>query len=182
MQIIKAEIPDVLIIKPDIFQDERGYFYESYNINTFQKAGLDLSFMQDNESKSRRDVIRGIHFQNPPYEQGKLVRVIKGSVKDVAVDIRKNSPYFGKWCSAVLSEDNKLMMWIPPGFAHGFVALEEETIFFYKCTQVYHKDSERSIRWDDPDLNIDWGLNNPMVNSKDQQAPLFRNITSPFTY
>jgi len=98
------------------------------------------------------------------------------------VDIRKNSPYFGKWCSAVLSEDNKLMMWIPPGFAHGFVALEEETIFFYKCTQVYHKDSERSIRWDDPDLNIDWGLNNPMVNSKDQQAPLFRNITSPFTY
>jgi len=108
MQIIKAEIPDVLIIKPDIFQDERGYFYESYNINTFQKAGLDLSFMQDNESKSRRDVIRGIHFQNPPYEQGKLVRVIKGSVKDVAVDIRKNSPYFGKWCSAVLSEDNKL--------------------------------------------------------------------------
>jgi len=180
VQIIKSEIPDVLIIKPDIFQDERGYFFESFHEEKFRSYGIDARFMQDNESKSQKGVLRGLHFQNPPYAQGKLVRVMKGSVLDVAVDLRRESPYFGKWVSIVLSESNKWMYWIPGGFAHGFLTLEDNTVFFYKCTHFYHKPSEGSIRWNDPDLNIDWGSDIPILSEKDQNAPFLKDFKGSF--
>jgi dTDP-4-dehydrorhamnose 3,5-epimerase len=170
----------LLIIKPDVFEDERGYFFESYNREKFRDAGIDMKFVQDNESKSKKSVIRGLHFQAPPFEQGKLVRVMRGSVLDVAVDIRKNSPTFGKWASIELSGQNKWMYWIPPGFAHGFATLEDETIFFYKCTNVYNKDAERCFFWNDPDININWGIYNPVVSKRDAEAPRFRDFVSPF--
>ncbi|HEX7411721.1 MAG TPA: dTDP-4-dehydrorhamnose 3,5-epimerase [Bacteroidales bacterium] len=180
MEIIKSEIPEVLIIKPDVFQDERGYFFESYNEEKFRSYGIDARFMQDNESKSQKGVLRGLHYQNPPYAQGKLVRVMKGSVLDVAVDLRRESPYFGKWVSIVLSESNKWMYWIPEGFAHGFLTLEDNTVFFYKCTHFYHQASEGSIRWNDPDLNIDWGSDTPILSEKDQNAPFLKDFSGSF--
>ncbi len=180
MEIIKTSIPDVLIIKPQVFEDARGYFFESYNKEKFLQHGLDQNFVQDNESKSVKNVVRGLHFQAPPFAQGKLVRVMKGAVLDVAVDIRKNSPAYGKWTSVVLTEENKWMYWVPPGFAHGFATLQDDTVFFYKCTNVYNKASEGSIRWNDPDLGIDWKLDNPVLSEKDQASPLFRDFKSPF--
>lgn len=180
MEIIKTEIEGLLIIKPDVFQDERGYFFESFNREKFRAAGLDLHFFQDNESRSRKGVVRGLHYQAPPFAQGKLVRVMTGAVLDVAVDLRKDSKTFGKWSSVVLSGENKWMYWIPEGFAHGFLTLEEDTVFFYKCTQVYDRESERNILWNDPDLAIDWGISDPVVSERDRKAPLFRDITTPF--
>jgi dTDP-4-dehydrorhamnose 3,5-epimerase len=180
MRIEKNYIEGLLVIKPDVFEDERGYFFESYNEERFRQLGLDVKFMQDNESKSGKDVLRGLHFQVPPFEQGKLVRVIRGAVLDVAVDLRKSSPTYGKWASIKLSEKNKWMYWIPAGFAHGFLTLEENTIFFYKCTQVYHKESEKGILWNDADLKIDWGTANPLVSEKDKTAGKFRDFVSPF--
>jgi dTDP-4-dehydrorhamnose 3,5-epimerase len=180
MEIIKTELEGLWIIKPDVFEDERGYFFESYNREKFINAGIDLKFVQDNESKSRKGVVRGLHLQAPPYEQGKLVRVMRGSVLDVAVDIRKNSPTYGKWASIELSGQNKWMYWIPPGFAHGFATLEDDTIFFYKCTNVYNKDAERCFLWNDPDINIDWGISNPVISERDSKAPGFRDFVSPF--
>ncbi|MGE5382357.1 MAG: dTDP-4-dehydrorhamnose 3,5-epimerase [Omnitrophica WOR_2 bacterium] len=173
MEILNTEIPGLLIIKPDVFTDERGYFFESYNQVKFLQAGIEDTFVQDNESKSMKGVLRGLHFQKDPYAQGKLVRVIRGAVLDVAVDIRSGSPTFGKWASIELTGDNKLMYWIPAGFAHGFVTLEDYTIFTYKCSQVYHKDSEASIRWNDPDLAIQWNILDPILSEKDSRAPLF---------
>ena len=180
MEIIKTPLAGLLTIKPDVFEDDRGYFFESYSHEKFLKSGLDLTFLQDNESKSKKGVLRGLHFQAPPFAQGKLVRVMRGSVRDVAVDIRKGSPTFGKWESIVLSGQNKWMYWIPPGFAHGFATLEDETIFFYKCTNVYSKDSEGSILWNDPDLSIDWGIDEPVISEKDKVSPRFREVVSPF--
>ncbi|MCF8232862.1 MAG: dTDP-4-dehydrorhamnose 3,5-epimerase [Bacteroidales bacterium] len=180
MEVVKTNIPDVLIIKPKVFEDDRGYFFESYNKEKFLQHGLDQNFVQDNESKSVKNVVRGLHFQKPPFAQGKLVRVMSGSVLDVAVDIRRNSPTYGHWTSVVLTEGNKWMYWVPPGFAHGFATLEDDTVFFYKCTNVYNKGSEGSIRWNDPDLGIDWKLDNPILSEKDKQAPLFRDFESPF--
>ena len=180
MKIIKTNIPAVLLIEPKVFADERGYFFESYNRKKFVEHGIPEIFIQDNESKSQKGVLRGLHFQKPPFAQGKLVRVIKGTVIDVAVDIRKGSKTYGQWTSAELSEENKKMLWVPHGMAHGFVTLEDETIFSYKCTELYNKSSEGSIRWDDPDLNIDWGLESPVLSDKDKQAPLFRDFVSPF--
>jgi dTDP-4-dehydrorhamnose 3,5-epimerase len=181
MEIIKSEIPDVLIIKPDVFQDERGYFFESFNEEKFRKNGIDAHFVQDNESKSQKGVLRGLHFQRPPFAQGKLVRVMKGSVLDVAVDLRHDSPWFGKSVSIVLSESNKWMYWIPEGFAHGFLTLEDNTVFFYKCTNFYSKSAEGSIRWNDPDLNIDWGGNlNPKLSDKDLNAPFLVDFEKTF--
>ena len=168
MNIQQTSIQDLLIIKPRIFSDDRGYFYESYNKETFLKLGLDLNFVQDNQSLSQKDVLRGLHFQNPPFAQGKLVRVIQGSVLDVAVDIRSNSPSYGQHEKVILSGENKTMFWIPPGFAHGFLTLEDNTIFNYKCTAVYSKESESVLMWNDPTLNIDWGVDNPLVSEKDQ--------------
>lgn len=180
MEIIKTSIEGLLIIIPDVFKDERGYFFESYNKERFAKEGLVMNFVQDNESKSGRGVIRGLHFQKPPFAQGKLVRVVKGSVMDVAVDIRKNSPTYGKWESRILSEENKEMFWIPEGFAHGFITLEDNTVFSYKCTNVYNKLSEGSLRWNDPDLNIQWNFETPILSDKDKLSPLFKDFETPF--
>ena len=180
MEIIKTELEGLLIIKPAVFEDERGYFFESYNLEKFIKAGIDVRFVQDNESKSKKGVVRGLHLQAPPFEQGKLVRVMRGSILDVAVDIRKDSPTFGKWASIELSGKNKWMYWIPPGFAHGFATLEDETIVFYKCTNVYNKEAERHFLWNDPDINIDWGIRDPVVSQRDSMAPRFRDFVSPF--
>ena len=181
MEIIKTSIKDLLVIKPDVFRDERGYFYESYNKERFAKEGLTMTFIQDNESKSSKGVLRGLHFQKPPYAQGKLVRVVKGAVMDIAVDLRKDSPTYGKWESRLLTEENKEMFWIPEGFAHGFVTLEDDTIFNYKCTNIYNKESEGSILWNDPDININWNIENPILSEKDKISPLFKNFETPFT-
>ncbi|MBE0638066.1 MAG: dTDP-4-dehydrorhamnose 3,5-epimerase [Bacteroidales bacterium] len=181
MDILKTEIQDLLIIKPRVFEDERGYFFESYNKQVFLENGINATFVQDNESRSMKHVLRGLHFQKPPFSQGKLVRVMRGSVLDVAVDLRKKSPTYGKWASIVLSDKNKWMYWIPEGFAHGFLTLEDNTVFFYKCTNVYNSKSEGSIRWDDPTLAIDWGKTDQLVLSeKDKLSPLFENFNSPF--
>jgi len=180
MEIIKTKIPDLLIIKPSVFKDDRGYFFESYNKGKFIEQGIDQNFVQDNESKSMKGVLRGLHFQKPPFAQGKLVRVMKGAVLDVAVDLRRKSSTYGQWASIELTEDNKFMYWIPPGFAHGFVTLEDDTVFFYKCTNMYNKESESSIRWNDPSLNIHWGIDSPILSEKDKKSPLFQGFISPF--
>jgi dTDP-4-dehydrorhamnose 3,5-epimerase len=180
MEIIETKIPDLYIVKPAVFEDNRGYFFESYNKEKFLQKGIDQNFVQDNESKSMKNVLRGLHFQAPPYAQGKLVRVMKGAVLDVAVDIRKNSPTYGQWASIELTESNKWMYWVPPGFAHGFVTLEDNTVFFYKCTNMYNKASEGSILWNDPDLGVDWGVVDPILSEKDKHAPLFKDFVSPF--
>jgi dTDP-4-dehydrorhamnose 3,5-epimerase len=180
MQIEKNHIDGLLVIKPDVFEDQRGYFFESYNEEKFRQLGIDVKFVQDNESKSGKGVLRGLHFQVPPFQQGKLVRVMKGAALDVAVDLRKSSPTYGKWASIELSETNKWMYWIPAGFAHGFLTLEENTVFFYKCTQLYHKESEMGIAWNDPDLKIEWKNVNPLVSEKDKTAGKFCDFVSPF--
>ena len=176
----KTGIAGLLIVKPQVFEDHRGYFFESYNKEKFLSQGIDQNFVQDNESKSMKGVLRGLHFQAPPFAQGKLVRVMKGAVLDVAVDLRKQSPTYGKWASIELTESNKWMYWVPPGFAHGFLILDDNTVFFYKCTNVYNKMSEGSIRWNDPDLGIDWGVSQPLLSDKDREAPLFKDFVSPF--
>ena len=180
MEIIKTPLEGLLVIKPRVFRDERGYFFESWSKQSFAEVGLNLDFAQDNQSLSDKGVLRGLHFQNPPYPQGKLVRVIKGAVLDVSVDIRKDSPTYGQYFSVELSEENKTIVWIPPGFAHGFVALEDNTIFTYKCTGLYSKDSEGSLLWNDIDLNIDWGIDNPLVSDKDLLAESFETFESQF--
>ena len=180
MKIIETGIEGLLILQPNVFEDNRGYFFESYNQSLFENAKLDYKFVQDNQSLSQKGILRGLHFQNPPYEQGKLVRVIQGAVQDIAVDIRENSPTYGKWNSTVLSASNKLMYLIPPGFAHGFLSLENNTIFFYKCTNFYNKESEGSIRWNDPNINIKWEITPPSLSAKDEDAPLFKDFVSQF--
>jgi dTDP-4-dehydrorhamnose 3,5-epimerase len=180
MKLQKTNIGDLFIIHPEVNTDKRGYFFESFQKDKFQKLGIDADFVQDNESMSMNGVLRGLHFQVPPFAQGKLVRVVRGSVLDVAVDLRKNSGTFGKWESVVLSAENKLMLYIPEGFAHGFLVLEDHTIFQYKCTNYYNRESERGIIWNDPDLKIDWGIENPLVSDKDLKGVFFRNYVSPF--
>lgn len=182
MKVLKTPIPGLLEIEPAVFGDDRGYFYESYNKAAFEKAGITEEFVQDNQSMSTRGVLRGLHFQNPPYAQGKLVRVIQGSVIDVAVDIRQGSPTYGQHHKVLLSGANKKMFWVPPGFAHGFVTLEDDTIFAYKCSGLYNKESEGSINWNDQDLGIDWGVNDPNVSAKDKDAPGFNELNSKFTF
>lgn len=178
----QSTINDLIVVEPSIFGDERGSFFESWNLKSYAEKGIHADFVQDNQSISKKGVLRGLHFQKPPYAQGKLVRVIKGSVLDVAVDIRKGSPTYGKHQSIVLSEQNQKQFWIPPGFAHGFISLEDDTIFCYKCTNYYHKASEGSLLWNDPDLNIDWGMNEALLSEKDLIAKAFTNFESPFEY
>ncbi len=180
MEIIKPSIEGLFLIKPNIFRDDRGYFFESWSKDIFVKNGLDFEFVQDNESLSSKGVLRGLHFQNPPFAQGKLVRVIKGRVLDVAVDIRKESQTYGQYFAVELSEENKTIFWIPPGFAHGFIALEDDTIFTYKCTGVYNAEYEGSLLWNDVDLNIDWKIETPLVSDKDMLAGGFKNFESKF--
>ena len=180
MEIVKTKIADLYIVKPKVFEDHRGYFFESYNKHDFMNAGIDKNFVQDNESMSQKGVLRGLHFQKPPFEQGKLVRVMQGAVLDVAVDLRKSSATYGEWVAVELTQENKWMYWIPPGFAHGFVSLKNNTVFFYKCTNIYNKESEGSILWNDPTLNIDWKIEKPILTEKDKTASLFNDFDSPF--
>lgn len=167
MEFKESYIKGLFEIQPKVFGDERGYFVETYNEKVFRDHGLTMKFVQDNQSFSTKGVLRGLHFQRPPFAQGKLVRVITGKVLDVAVDLRKDSPTFGKYDTFVLDAKKANMAWIPEGFAHGFVALED-TIFAYKCTNLYNKESEGGVNWADPSLNIDWGINNPIVSDKDK--------------
>jgi dTDP-4-dehydrorhamnose 3,5-epimerase len=180
MQIQTTPIEGLLIIQPQVFEDPRGYFYESYNKQKFTEAGIDFEFIQDNQSLSQKGIIRGLHFQAPPFEQGKLVRVIQGAVNDVVVDIRKNSKTFGQHFLINLTAENRTMFFIPPGFAHGFETLEDDTIFLYKCTNVYNKESEGGLLWNDPFLNISWQNNDPLISDKDKILPTFENLISPF--
>ena len=181
MKLIQTKIKDLFILEPRVFGDDRGYFFESFNSKTFQELiGKEVEFVQDNQSMSGKNIVRGLHFQNPPFAQGKLVRVIKGKVIDVAVDIRKDSPTYGEHVSVELSGENNRMFWVPPGFAHGFSSLEEGTIFSYKCTNYYSKESEGSIAWNDPELNIDWEVENPIISGKDQESPLLIDLKTQF--
>ena len=181
MEVIKGDLEGLLIFQPRVFTDNRGYFFESFNQEKFNKlTGLEVQFCQDNESLSNKDVIRGLHFQKPPFAQGKLVRVISGRVLDVAVDIRKSSPTYGKYELVELSGENKKIFWIPPGFAHGFVVMEENTVFSYKCSNYYSPESEGTIRWNDKDLKIQWPISNPNVSEKDNVGEDFVNFVSLF--
>lgn len=170
MNVIKTAISDVLIFEPKVFGDERGFFFESYNHKMFEEVvGHSVTFVQDNHSKSSKGVLRGLHYQLPPYTQGKLVRCTAGEVFDVAVDIRKNSRTFGQWVGVYLSGENKRQLWVPEGFAHGFYVVSDNAEFVYKCTDYYHPESESSILWNDPQINITWPLNlEPILSDKDQ--------------
>ena len=177
MKVTDTKIPDVKVIEPTIFEDERGYFFESFNHKKFEEAiGREVSFVQDNHSKSVKGVLRGLHYQLPPHAQEKLVRVVQGEVFDVAVDIRKSSPSFGQWVAEVLSAENKKQLWIPEGFAHGFLTLSETAEFLYKTTNYYAKKCERAIRWNDGALNIRWPKQIQVsVSDKDSVAAIFQN-------
>lgn len=184
MKITKTEIPEVIVIEPQIFGDHRGYFIESYNKQKLPKAYQHINFVQDNESKSTQGVLRGLHYQLPPFAQTKLVRVIEGKVLDVAVDIRKGSPTFGKHVSVTLSGENKKQLLVPRGFAHGFVVLSETAIFSYKCDNYYSFEHERGIAFNDPKLNIDWLLaeNNFILSEKDEKQPLLKEASDLFDF
>ncbi len=177
MIISPVDIPGPLVIEPKVFGDERGFFMESWNLALFKDAGLDLTFVQDNHSRSAKGVLRGVHFQNPN-PQGKLVRVVAGAVWDVAVDLRQSSPYFGKWFGIELSVDNKRLYWVPPGFGHGFLTLEDNTDFLYKCTSTYEPAAEQSLLWNDPTVGIDWpvGAIVPQLSQKDRDGSPFDQI------
>ena len=180
MKITPSLINGLLVIKPQVFRDSRGYFLESFSKKRYAEAGIP-DFVQDNQSLSQKGVLRGLHFQKPPFAQGKLVRVITGSVLDVAVDIRKNSPTYGQYHAELLDEQNQIQFWIPPGFAHGFLTLEDNTLFAYKCTEYYNKESEDAIRWNDPDIHINWDFESPLLSEKDQEAPFLKDFDSPFS-
>lgn len=178
MKVTPLEIKDVLLIEPDVFEDERGFFFESFNQKVFEKAtGLSAQFVQDNHSRSSKGVLRGLHYQEAPHSQGKLVRVIAGEVFDAAVDIRPSSPTYGKWVGEILSAANKRQLWVPEGFAHGFLTLSDEAEFLYKTTDFYAPESERCIRWDDPDIGIEWPIMSIIVlsNNDDLEAVLLRS-------
>lgn len=178
MKITPTQIADVLLIEPRVFGDDRGFFYESFNQKAFEEAtGINLPFVQDNHSKSSRGVLRGLHYQLAPHAQGKLVRVVQGEVFDVAVDIRKDSKTFGQWVGVHLSAENKQQLWIPPGLAHGFVVLSETAEFLYKTTDYYAPQAERSLRWNDPTLAIDWPLDgDPLLAEKDRNGHSFNEL------
>jgi dTDP-4-dehydrorhamnose 3,5-epimerase len=175
MKVSPLTIPDVLLIEPEVFGDDRGFFFESFNQNKFEDAiGRKINFVQDNHSKSVKGVLRGLHYQLPPKAQGKLVRVIQGEVFDVAVDIRQSSPTFGKWVGEVISADNKKQIWIPEGFAHGFVTLSDTAEFLYKTTDFYSIEHERTISWSDPFIAIEWPTKDVSLSAKDQLAQSFK--------
>jgi dTDP-4-dehydrorhamnose 3,5-epimerase len=180
MEIIPTPFEGLLLIEPRVFRDSRGTFVETWNKEAFAAAGLFHRYVQDNQSVSARDVLRGLHVQLPPHQQGKLVRVVHGSVLDIALDLRKDQPTFGRHYSLVLSAAGNRLLYIPPGFAHGFRSLEHGTVFSYKCTAAYHGPSDRVIRWNDPALGIDWGTEDPHLSDKDRNAPLFKDFDNPF--
>ena len=181
MEVKKTKINGVFLIKPQVFKDNRGHFFESFNSKKFNEAtGLDVQFVQDNQSLSSKNVLRGLHFQHPPFSQAKLVSVIKGEVLDVVVDIRKESDTFGEYIAENLNEENHHQLFIPEGMAHGFLTLKDDTIFSYKCSNYYDKGSEDGIIWNDGNLKIDWKIKNPLVSEKDQLAQNFTSFVSPF--
>ena len=171
------DIDGPLSITPDVYKDDRGDFLETFSERAFIEVGVKSTFVQDNQSRSLKNVLRGLHFQNSPYAQGKLVRVSKGAVLDVIVDFRLDSPTLGRHLKVVLDDIKCQLLWVPPGFAHGFLALEDDTVFNYKCTGYYHKESESGIIWNDPDLAIEWGIKDPIVSSKDQSLPSYRQVS-----
>ena len=184
MKFIKTAIPEIVIIEPAVFGDSRGYFFESFNQKEFEKHVGEINFVQDNESKSKRGVLRGLHFQKPPFAQSKLVRCIDGLVLDVTVDFRKGSPTFGKHVAVELSGENKRQLFVPSGFAHGFVVLSESATFAYKVDNWYAPESDAGIRWNDPTLNIDWKIaaDEVKLSQKDQYLKLFSEFETPFQY
>lgn len=184
MTVSKTNIDGVLIIEPRVFGDARGYFFESYNARDFrEQTGIEVGFVQDNESRSSRGVVRGLHFQKPPFAQAKLVRVVEGKVLDVAVDIRKGSPTYGQHVAVELSADNKLQFFMPKGIAHGFAVLSDVAVFQYKCDEYYHPEAEGAIAWDDPSLAIDWRIahSEALLSEKDRHHPMFNDFNTPFT-
>ena len=177
----RIDIEGLKVFNLDQFHDQRGYFMELYNeLRLYNVLNEDVSFVQDNISNSHKHVVRGLHFQAPPFAQGKLVNVLKGKIMDIVVDIRKESVTYGKHLKIELSEQNHTQLWIPEGFAHGFVALEDNTLLSYKCTNYYSKEHEMALLWNDPDLNIDWDIENPIVSEKDLEAPSLKTFKSPF--
>jgi len=184
MNLIETPIKDLFVIEPKLWQDSRGYFYESYNQRFFEQAGITANFVQDNESSSKKGALRGLHAQASPFAQGKLVRVVQGSVIDIAVDIRKDSPTYGQHFAIKLSGENHKQLWVPPGFLHGFLTLEDDTIFTYKVTNYYDKASEIGVIWDDPTINIDWtaylNANEILLSDKDLVLGDFASFQSPF--
>jgi dTDP-4-dehydrorhamnose 3,5-epimerase len=175
LKIIDTGLPGVKMIVPDVFSDERGYFMETHHQIKYAQEGLEAVFVQDNLSFSHQGVVRGLHYQLP-HEQAKLIQVIKGEIFDVAIDIRKKSPTHGRWTGLTLSDENKRQIYIPEGFAHGFFVVSETALVMYKCTAYYSPQSEKGIVWNDPDLNIEWSVNNPIVSEKDRRLPLLKNI------
>ncbi|MBO5815122.1 MAG: dTDP-4-dehydrorhamnose 3,5-epimerase [Bacteroidales bacterium] len=184
MNVVRTDIEGLVIIEPRLFQDQRGYFFESFSEREFASKVAPVEFVQDNESKSTYGVLRGLHFQKPPYAQAKLVRVVKGRVMDVAVDLRKGSPTYGMHAAVELSEDNHRQLFIPRGFAHGFCVLSEEVIFQYKCDNYYAPESEGAIRWDDSDLGIEWGIpaEDVVLSDKDRNHPGFKELEDVFFF
>lgn len=182
MNVHTTPISGLLILEPKAFQDDRGYFMETYSRERYKAAGILPDMVQDNISVSKKGVLRGLHFQTEPMGQGKLVQVVQGRVLDVAVDIRVGSPTYGHHVAVELSAENKKQFWIPVGFAHGFLSLEDDTVFVYKCTNVYSKEHERGLRWNDPALGIHWGIDHPLVSEKDAIQPLLAELPETFTY
>ncbi len=182
MNVIRTEIEGLAIIEPRVFSDARGYFFESFNERVFAENVAPVKFVQDNESKSSYGVVRGLHFQKPPYAQAKLVRVVRGSVLDVAVDLRVGSPTYGKYCAVELSGENRRQFFIPKGFAHGFSVLSEEAVFQYKCDEYYHPESEGSVLWNDPEIGIDWRIpaEDVILSGKDSRGPLLKDLEKIF--
>ncbi|HEY2325077.1 MAG TPA: dTDP-4-dehydrorhamnose 3,5-epimerase [Thermoanaerobaculia bacterium] len=182
MKFTETRVPGVILIEPQVHGDKRGFFMETYRADVFKAHGIDQTFVQDNHSRSARGVLRGLHYQEP-YPQGKLVRCVRGELFDVAVDVRRGSPAFGKWYGTTLSEENKAMLWVPPGFAHGFCALTDDAELVYKTTEIYHPETDHSILWNDPEIGIEWPIAEPSLSAKDAAAPLLRDAELPsFAY
>jgi dTDP-4-dehydrorhamnose 3,5-epimerase len=178
VQFTETPLPGVILIEPRVFGDARGFFMETYRADLFREHGIDAAFVQDNHSRSARGVLRGLHYQEP-FPQGKLVRCTRGALFDVAVDIRRGSPSFGKWYGVTLSEENKSILWIPPGFAHGFCALTDDSELVYKTTEIYRPEFDRVILWNDPEIAIEWPIADPILSEKDLAAPLLRDAVLP---
>ncbi len=178
----KLAIPDVVLIKPSIFSDTRGFFLETYKLSDFAGAGITKAFVQDNLSYSKKGVLRGLHYQLNPCAQGKLIKVLKGSILDVAVDIRKGSPYYGRWVSEILSEENRLMLWVPEGFAHGFLSLQDDTMVMYKNTNEYNPSLDRGIIWNDPLIGVKWNFSVPILSDKDRKSPSLQDAENNFIF
>jgi dTDP-4-dehydrorhamnose 3,5-epimerase len=176
MKVLETELPGVLLIEPRVFGDDRGWYFESWQHERYAEHGIDGPFVQDNQAYSKRGILRGLHIQNP-HGQGKLVQVMRGEVFDVAVDVRRGSPNFGHWIGVRLSGDAKQQLWVPPGFLHGYLVTSDDALFAYKCTDVYHPETQFSVRWDDPDIGIDWPLDGgPVLSGQDRDAPRLREI------